>query len=69
MRYEVAADGSLYNGSVFLSAVGEKAKGGPDGLKMDRAGNLYSLALVGSGSSRRKENISLRFQSLKPSGI
>jgi gluconolactonase len=42
MRYEVAADGSLHNSSVFLSAVGEKAKGGPDGLKMDRAGNLYS---------------------------
>jgi sugar lactone lactonase YvrE len=40
--YEVAADGSLRNGSVFLSAEGEKAKGGPDGLKMDRAGNLYS---------------------------
>jgi len=42
MRYDVAADGSISNGSVFLSAVGEKAKGGPDGLKMDRAGNLYS---------------------------
>ena len=42
MRYDVAADGSISNGSVFLSAAGEKAKGGPDGLKMDRAGNLYS---------------------------
>jgi len=42
MRYDVAADGSVSNGRVFLSAVGEKAKGGPDGLKMDHAGNLYS---------------------------
>lgn len=44
MRYDVAADGSLHNGSVFLSAKGDKAPGGPDGVKVDREGNLYGAA-------------------------
>ena len=41
MRYQVAADGSVHNGSVFQDANGEKAPGGPDGIKVDKAGNLY----------------------------
>ncbi len=41
MRYKVADDGSVNNGAVFLSAAGEKAPGGPDGIKVDMAGNLY----------------------------
>jgi gluconolactonase len=41
MRYEVAADGSLQNGTVFFdmtSAPGEEAL---DGMKVDRDGNLF----------------------------
>lgn len=41
MRYEVAANGDLSNGSVFYdmtSAAGEEAL---DGLKVDRAGNVF----------------------------
>jgi gluconolactonase len=41
MRYEVAADGSVHNGSVFQDANGDNAPGGPDGIKVDKAGNLY----------------------------
>ena len=41
MRYNVADDGSLNNGALFLSAAGEKAPGQPDGVKVDRSGNLY----------------------------
>jgi len=46
MRYDVAADGSVSNGSVFLDAKGEKGPGGPDGFKVDKEGNLYG---AGSG--------------------
>jgi gluconolactonase len=41
MRYSVAADGSVSNGSVFLDAKNEKGPGGPDGFKVDKKGNLY----------------------------
>lgn len=46
MRYSVAADGSVSNGSVFLDAKGEEAPGGPDCFKVDKKGNLYG---AGSG--------------------
>lgn len=41
MRYEVRADGGLANGRVFYDVTEEKAEGLPDGLKVDREGNLY----------------------------
>jgi gluconolactonase len=41
MRYSVAADGSVSGGSLFLDASGDKAKGGPDGVRVDKEGNLY----------------------------
>jgi gluconolactonase len=41
MRYSVAADGSVGNGSVLLSAGADNGTGGPDGLKVDKKGYLY----------------------------
>ena len=41
MRYRVQADGSVTDGAVFLDASGDKAPGGPDGIKVDKQGNLY----------------------------
>jgi gluconolactonase len=41
MRYAVAADGSVRDGSLFLAAGNDKAPGGPDGIKVDKEGNLY----------------------------
>jgi len=41
MRYEVQPDGSVANGSVFLSAAGASGGGAPDGIKFDQEGNLY----------------------------
>lgn len=43
-RYDVQANGTLTNRRVFIDprASGDKAPGGPDGMKVDRAGNLYS---------------------------
>ncbi len=41
MRYEVATDGTLSRGEVFYDATQTPAEGLPDGLKIDRLGNLY----------------------------
>jgi sugar lactone lactonase YvrE/uncharacterized protein (DUF885 family) len=41
MRYSVHADGSVSDGAVLLDASGEKAQGGPDGIRVDRKGNIY----------------------------
>ena len=41
MRYEVAADGSLSNGVVFFDMTGAPGEEALDGLKIDRAGNLF----------------------------
>src|SRR5574340_520156 len=41
MRFDVRGNGSLSNGAVFYDAAGENAPGGPDGMKVDTAGNLY----------------------------
>ncbi len=41
MRYPVNADGTLGKGSVFFDVTKETADGLPDGLKVDRQGNLY----------------------------
>jgi gluconolactonase len=40
MRYEVRPDGALGARAVFYDAAGETARGIPDGLKVDAAGNL-----------------------------
>ena len=39
-RFEVLADGHLANGRVWAQTTGEGA-GAPDGMKIDRAGNIY----------------------------
>jgi hypothetical protein len=47
MRYEVAADGSLRNGAVFLSAEGEKANGGPDGVNLFERDKAHGVTAAG----------------------
>ena len=42
LRYKVQADGSLTDGSLFLDASSDKAQGGPDGMRVDQKGNIYS---------------------------
>jgi gluconolactonase len=42
MRYRVEKDGSLTEGKVFYDATSEKRPGSPDGMKVDRLGNIYS---------------------------
>jgi gluconolactonase len=41
MRYDVAPDGSVSNGSVFADVTAEKGDGVPDGMKVDSQGNVY----------------------------
>src|SRR5262249_28297718 len=41
MRYEVEPDGSLGVGTVFYDVSDSKDQGAPDGMKVDRKGNLY----------------------------
>jgi gluconolactonase len=44
MAYDLANDGTVSNGRVFFDTAPLKANGpgGPDGLKVDRAGNIFS---------------------------
>lgn len=42
MRYPVKADGTLGPGKVFFDASSDHRPGGPDGMKVDRKGNVYS---------------------------
>jgi gluconolactonase len=42
MRYDVNADGSVSNGRVLLDATSSKDPGSPDGMKVDKNGNIYS---------------------------
>jgi gluconolactonase len=39
--YDVVANGSLTNGRIFGEEPGEKNEGVPDGIKVDRKGNLF----------------------------
>ncbi|HET9308977.1 MAG TPA: SMP-30/gluconolactonase/LRE family protein [Candidatus Sulfotelmatobacter sp.] len=39
--YDVAADGTLSNGRIFGDEPGEKNDGVPDGIKVDKNGNLF----------------------------
>ncbi len=41
MRYRVQPDGSVTDGSLFLDASTDPADGGPDGLRVDKEGNIY----------------------------
>lgn len=41
MRFDVQKDGSLSNGEVFFDVTKEAAEGLPDGMKIDKLGNLY----------------------------
>jgi gluconolactonase len=38
----VHADGSLGNGTLFYDATSDNSPGAPDGMKVDRNGNIYS---------------------------
>jgi gluconolactonase len=42
MRYRVEADGTLSDGTVFFDATSFEADGLPDGLKVDRGGNILA---------------------------
>lgn len=42
MRYRVMPDGKLADGKVICDATADKRPGGPDGMKVDREGNIYS---------------------------
>ena len=42
MRYRVKEDGSLTDAKVFYDATSDTRPGGPDGMKVDRQGNVYS---------------------------
>jgi gluconolactonase len=41
MRYRVQLDGSVTGGTLFLDASTDPAEGGPDGLRVDKMGNIY----------------------------
>ncbi len=41
MRYDVKPDGTVANGKIFCDASGAKGQGGPDGIRVDKRGNLY----------------------------
>lgn len=42
MKYSVKPDGTLDNGTMLFDASGDKSPGSPDGMKVDRKGNIYS---------------------------
>lgn len=41
LRYRVQPDGSVSEGALFLDPSSDKAPGGPDGIRVDKTGNLY----------------------------
>ncbi|MDA1095561.1 MAG: SMP-30/gluconolactonase/LRE family protein [Acidobacteria bacterium] len=45
--YDVHADGTVSNRRLFLDLTGEQGLGGPDGVKVDSRGNVYSAATGG----------------------
>jgi gluconolactonase len=45
--YDVQPDGTLKNRQLFIDFTGEKGPGGPDGMKVDVQGNLYSTGMGG----------------------
>src|SRR5215467_173812 len=47
MSYRVHANGSVSNGKLLLDASDQKAPGGPDGIRVDKNGNIYGSGLGG----------------------
>jgi gluconolactonase len=47
MVYGVEANGSLSNGRKFFDATSIPGEGVPDGMKVDRAGNIYATGPAG----------------------
>ena len=47
MVYDVKAGGTLANGRKFYDGTKEPGEGVPDGMKVDRAGNIYATGLTG----------------------
>jgi gluconolactonase len=45
--YDVQPDGTVKNRRLFIDFTGEKGPGGPDGMKVDVLGNLYSTGMGG----------------------
>ena len=41
MRYTVHSDGSVSDGKLLLDAKTDKTPGGPDGIRVDKKGNIY----------------------------
>jgi gluconolactonase len=41
LRYRVHADGTVSDGNLFLDASSDKSPGGPDGIRVDKEGNVY----------------------------
>jgi len=41
MSYRVHGDGSVSDGKLLLDASGQKDPGGPDGIRVDKKGNIY----------------------------
>ena len=60
MRYEVQPDGSVKNGKVFFDMTSAPGEDALDGMKVDKAGNLYVSGPGGLWILRRKANISAR---------
>jgi gluconolactonase len=42
MRYRVKKDGTLTDAKLFYDATSDNRPGSPDGMKVDRQGNIYS---------------------------
>ncbi|MBK5294115.1 MAG: SMP-30/gluconolactonase/LRE family protein [Acidobacteriia bacterium] len=42
MKFDVTADGGIANGKIFHDATGDTCDGLPDGLKVDKEGNVYA---------------------------
>jgi gluconolactonase len=42
MVYDVKPDGTLANGKVFADMTKDPAMGGPDGMKIDKNGNIFT---------------------------
>src|SRR5712692_3637523 len=55
--YDVAGDGSLENGHIFGEEPGVKGDGVPDGIKVDKHGNLYVTGPRESGCGIREDII------------
>jgi gluconolactonase len=45
--YDIQADDTVKNRRVVVDLTGEKGMGGPDGVKVDRKGNIYTAATGG----------------------